>query len=114
VPQHIVAAVRGLAQGEKKWLSPRLARRAMSIERQTDAINQLENRRITPREREVLLLIAEGLSNQQIADRLHADRLHIAKNTVRSHVSSLYGKLNVNSRREALVWAWKHGLLREE
>jgi DNA-binding CsgD family transcriptional regulator len=29
-------------------------------------------------------------------------------------VSSLYGKLNVNSRREALVWAWKHGLLREE
>jgi DNA-binding NarL/FixJ family response regulator len=107
-PQHLIAAVRGLAQGEENWLSPRLARRAMTLERQNDAATQLDDRRVTPRERDVLRLIAKGLSNQQIADRLH-----IAKNTVRSHVSSLYKKLAVRSRREAMAWAWEHGLLRD-
>jgi DNA-binding NarL/FixJ family response regulator len=80
----------------------------MTLERQNDAATQLDDRRVTPRERDVLRLIAKGLSNQQIADRLH-----IAKNTVRSHVSSLYKKLAVRSRREAMAWAWEHGLLRD-
>lgn len=108
-PQHLVSAVRGLAQGQENWFSPRLARRAMTLERRTDAPDQLDDRHVTPREREVLCLIAEGLSNQQIAERLH-----IAKNTVRSHASSLYGKLGLQSRREVIAWAWEHGLLHKE
>ena len=55
---------------------------------------------LSPREREVLLLIAEGLSNSQIADRLS-----ISEKTVRNHVSNLFDKLGVWTRAQAIVFA---------
>lgn len=55
---------------------------------------------ITDREMEVLQLLAEGCSNQQIADRLY-----ISIHTVKSHVSNLLGKLNVDRRTEAVTHA---------
>ena len=108
-PQYLIAAIRGLAEGENNWLSPHLARRALSPGQRGEVADHLDDRRVTPRERDVLRLMAEGLSNQQIADRLH-----IAKNTVRSHISNLYKKLEVSSQREAIAWAWEHGLLHQE
>ncbi len=60
---------------------------------------------LSQREREVLTLMAEGLSNLQIAERLG-----IGEKTVKTHVSNVLGKLNVSDRTQAAVYAWKSGL----
>jgi len=58
---------------------------------------------LTARELEVLQLVARGWSNTRIADELG-----IVEGTVKQHVSSIYTKLNVRSRAEAVAWAWQH------
>ena len=60
---------------------------------------------LTPRERDVLHLISQGLSNQQIAEELV-----IALNTVKRHTSGIYGKLGVKSRTQAVAQAHQLGL----
>ncbi|WP_137805621.1 helix-turn-helix transcriptional regulator [Pseudomonas sp. G(2018)] len=60
---------------------------------------------LTVREREVLELICEGLADKEIAARLK-----LAPNTVRNHVATVYSKLDVHSRSEAIVWARDRGL----
>lgn len=64
---------------------------------------------LTPREREVLELIAQGLSNDQVADRLI-----ISPKTARNHVSRIYSKLQVNNRPQAIVLAREAGLSEHE
>ncbi|MFI6522722.1 ATP-binding protein [Spirillospora sp. NPDC050679] len=61
-------------------------------------------RPLTPREREIAALVAEGLSNRQIAERLV-----IAKRTVDSHVEHILAKLGAASRTQIAVWAERHG-----
>jgi two-component system nitrate/nitrite response regulator NarL len=60
---------------------------------------------LTPREREVTLLIEEGLSNKEIADRLH-----IELKTVKNHVSNILGKLQFDSRHEVARYAREQGI----
>ncbi|RMF47788.1 MAG: DNA-binding response regulator, partial [Anaerolineae bacterium] len=60
---------------------------------------------LTEREREILALIAQGLSNKQIAGRLY-----LAEGTVKNYVSSILDKLGVQDRTQAALWAQKHGL----
>jgi DNA-binding NarL/FixJ family response regulator len=60
---------------------------------------------LTPREEEVLRLMAKGYDNDRIATLLS-----ITKGTVRNHVSNLYSKLGAGSRAEAVAWAWMHGM----
>lgn len=63
-----------------------------------DALDQL-----TPREREVLLLVAEGCTNQEIADRLG-----INANTVSNgHAKSIYAKLQLRDRTQAAIYVWR-------
>ena len=62
---------------------------------------------LSPREREVLALLSEGLDNGQIGERLS-----ISEKTVRNHVSSVYDKLGVWSRAQAVVFAREHGFRR--
>ncbi|MHB0884269.1 MAG: LuxR C-terminal-related transcriptional regulator [Bacillota bacterium] len=62
---------------------------------------------LTPREREVLVLVARGLTNQEIADRLF-----ISEKTVRNHISNLLRKLRLKHRTQAAVHAIKAGLVR--
>lgn len=59
----------------------------------------------TPREMEVLMLIGEGKSNQDIADELF-----IGIKTVKTHVSNVLSKLDVDDRTQAAIYAYKHGI----
>jgi DNA-binding CsgD family transcriptional regulator len=61
---------------------------------------------LTARQMAVLVLLAEGLNNNEIAERLT-----ISPRTVEHHVTAVFTKLNVNSRQEALALAWEHNLL---
>jgi DNA-binding NarL/FixJ family response regulator len=60
---------------------------------------------LTPREREVVLLVCEGLRNKQIADRLF-----ISNTTVRHHLTSIFSKLGISDRLELVIFAYRHGL----
>jgi PAS domain S-box-containing protein len=60
---------------------------------------------LTPREREVLELICEGLDDRQIGERLQ-----VSANTVRNHVTRVYAKIGVNKRGAAMVWARERGV----
>lgn len=61
---------------------------------------------LTAREREVVTLLAQGLSNKSIASALH-----VSKRTVDAHLGHLYTKLDVSSRAELVAWAARHGLI---
>ena len=64
---------------------------------------------LTDRERDVLGLICRGLTDNQIAAKLH-----LARNTVRNHISAIYAKVDVHTRSAAVVWARERGFTGEE
>jgi two-component system nitrate/nitrite response regulator NarL len=105
----ILDATRRLAAGET-LLSPqelmellRLAGRSREVEREA----RMSIDQITPREREVLQKLAEGLSNKEIADGLH-----MSVDTERTHMMNILNKLGVHSRLQALLFAARHDLVR--
>lgn len=102
----LVHAVRAAARGQS-WLSPAVAqhivRRAIA---QPATSSESPSLPLTPREIEVLCLLAQGLDNAAIAQRLV-----LTKRTVQNHVSNIYGKLGVTSRTEAALLAIRHGLV---
>ncbi len=102
----LVSAVRAVARGES-WLSPSVARqvvsRAVGSAPTTAATSTLP---LTPREMQVLCLLAQGLDNMTIAQRLV-----VTTRTVQNHVSTIYSKLGVTSRTEAALIAIRHGLV---
>jgi NarL family two-component system response regulator LiaR len=63
---------------------------------------------LSQREHEVLLLVAKGLNNAEIAEKLF-----ITVKTVRSHVSNILSKLQVRDRTQAAVFAWQQGIISE-
>jgi two-component system, NarL family, response regulator DevR len=98
----VTAAVRAAAAGESVISPEMLARLLPRFGRSSPhAVDEL-----TEREREVLALVAEGLSNAAIAQRLI-----VSVHTVRNHIASLSGKLGAHSKLEALSIAVRRGLL---
>jgi NarL family two-component system response regulator LiaR len=96
--------LRKAARGEAV-LHPRVAAKLMETLRRGAEPGSEVLESLSTREREVLTLMAEGLSNLQIAERLG-----IGEKTVKTHVSNVLSKLNVNDRTQAAVYAWKSGL----
>jgi NarL family two-component system response regulator LiaR len=107
-PDEIAEAVRAAARGEAK-VHPRVAARLIRHVRGADAgaINPFTD--LTEREQEVLRLIAQGLSNAEIAARLS-----ISEKTVKAHVSNVLSKLYLADRTQAAVFAWREGFMRRE
>jgi len=98
--QDLVGAVRRVAQGES-LIDPSLMVRVLERVRNGDrARDELSD--LTDREREILGLIAEGLTNRQIGERLF-----LAEKTVKNYVSSMLGKLGLERRTQAAVLASK-------
>ena len=88
--------------------------RVLEPEVTTKMMEQLSNRNrhvlheeLTNREQEIILLIAQGMSNQEIADELF-----ITLKTVKTHVSNILAKLEVEDRTQAAIYAFKHGLIK--
>ncbi|GAB6442544.1 response regulator transcription factor [Bacillus cereus] len=98
----IADAVRATYDGETV-LEPKVTGKMMSRMRQKK--EQPLHDDLTEREFEILLLIAEGKSNQEIADELF-----IALKTVKTHVSNILNKLNVIDRTQAVIYAFRHQL----
>jgi DNA-binding NarL/FixJ family response regulator len=98
------AAVERAAQGEVPC-SPRVARallrRVRSVAASGDGETSAEMPRLTARELEIVALIAQGLSNKEIATRLTIERA-----TVKNHVHNILGKLGVNDRTAAVDRVW--------
>jgi DNA-binding NarL/FixJ family response regulator len=107
-PEELIAAVHTIAAGDA-LLSPAITRtvidRAGAQTATGDASGELEE--LTPREREVLALVAQGLSNGEIASTLV-----IEESTVKTHVKHVLGKLGLRDRVQAVIFAYESGLAR--
>jgi DNA-binding NarL/FixJ family response regulator len=110
-PEELLAAVRAVAAGQG-LVSPDMTLRMLGgfaaavpgppgpdVQRRVDAL--------TAREREVLVLLARGMSNAEIADRAH-----VAEATAKTHVARVLAKLGLRDRVQAVVFAYENGLVR--
>lgn len=103
-PQELLKAIREVDRGESS-LHPTIARKLIrELNRPPENLPPTEEP-LTEREVEVLSLVARGLSNQEIADRLV-----VGERTVRTHVSNILGKLHLANRTQAALYAVREGL----
>jgi len=107
-PEELIRAIRLIAAGEA-LLDPAVTLRVIEEFSRTPerAPEPAEVGRLTDREREVLLLVARGLSNAEIAAGLL-----VSEATVKSHVARLLAKLHLRDRAQAIVFAYENGLVR--
>jgi NarL family two-component system response regulator LiaR len=106
-PEELVRAVRQVYRGEPA-LHPTIARKLLQEVAQPADL-QPAPEALTARELAVLRIIAQGLSNQEIADELK-----VSEATVRAHVSRILGKLHLASRTQAALYAVREGLTSED
>jgi DNA-binding NarL/FixJ family response regulator len=105
-PDDLVGAVRAAYRGEAR-LHPDIARKLMEqVAHQTSQHREPYKEDLTERELEVIRLVAEGLSNQEIAGKLT-----ISEKTVKTHISNILGKLALSDRTQLAIYAIKHGLV---
>lgn len=104
---HLLKAIRDVYRGET-YIQPNLSGKLI---KDFDRLNyysirkQFEQHNLTPREIEVLLLIADGKNNKEIANELY-----ISEKTVKNHVSNIFKKLDVNDRTQAAIYVLKNHL----
>jgi DNA-binding NarL/FixJ family response regulator len=108
-PEELIAAVHAVAAGDS-LLSPSVTRRVidrMAQQPTPELADQARLDGLTPREREVLVLIARGLSNREIAGVLVVE-----ESTIRTHVKRILMKLHLRDRVQAVIFAYETGLNR--
>jgi DNA-binding NarL/FixJ family response regulator len=108
-PEELIAAVRTIAAGDS-LLSPSVTRRVidrMARQPTPGFADSAKLRDLTPREREVLELIARGLSNREIAAALVVE-----ESTIRTHVKRILMKLHLRDRVQAVIFAYEAGINR--
>ena len=106
-PEDLLAAIHTVAAGDS-LLSPSVTSRVIERMAQQPAPDTTRDARLaalTPREREVLELVARGLSNNEIAATLV-----IEESTVKTHTKRIIAKLGVRDRVQAVIFAYEHGL----
>lgn len=106
-PRHkVVEAMRGTVLG-KTYVDPMVAGKLLDevvSQKEAPSTSRIDAK-LTDREGDVLRLLAQGMTNADIADALH-----LAEGTVRNHVSAIFSKLDVQDRTQAAVIAIRHGL----
>jgi DNA-binding NarL/FixJ family response regulator len=108
-PEDLIAAVRTVAAGDG-LLSPSVTRRVidrMAQQPMPELADQAKLDGLTPRERDVLERVAQGLSNREIAAALHVE-----ESTIRTHVKRILAKLGLRDRIQAVIFAYEIGINR--
>ena len=107
-PSDLEAAVRTVHRGGSV-LGPAVASRVIDQATSTRPADDDRLAQLTPRERDVIGLLSQGMSNRQIADALY-----VAEKTVKTHMSSILTKLRVTDRTQAALYAARHGVTAPE
>ncbi len=104
--EQLIAAVKGTIEG-RTHIDPNVAGKLFAqVAMNTTPANTTVADALSERERDVLCLLARGMNNTDIAERLH-----LSEGTVRNYVSSILEKLGVSDRTQAAVLALRHGLI---
>ncbi|WP_103336905.1 response regulator [Amycolatopsis sp. CA-126428] len=106
--EEMLVAIRGVLRGDS-MVSPSVTRRLLDryLADERDPVDVARLGVLTEREKDVLGLIARGLSNSEIAAKLY-----IGETTVKTHVGRVFGKLRLRDRVHAVVFAYESGLVR--
>lgn len=108
-PEELLTAIRVVASGDAV-VAPRITRRLLDRfagQLTAASVAGPDTAGLTEREQQVLRLVAQGLSNAEIAERLT-----VAEATVKTHVGRILSKLGLRDRVQAVVWAYETGLVR--
>jgi two-component system NarL family response regulator len=107
--EEVASAIRAVVTGQS-LISPSMASKLLneftSLAKRAEERQSVPTPRLTDRELEVLKLVAQGMSNREIAGELY-----ISENTVKNHVRNILEKLHLHSRMEAVVYAVREKLL---
>jgi len=104
----IVAAIQRTAKGETA-VSAQVTETLYRVVQHGTPKDSTLAEKLSEREREILSLLANGLSNAEIAERMH-----LAEGTIRNYVSTIFTKLDVSDRTQAAAIAWRHGLVQSD
>jgi len=90
---------------DTSWFSRTVVERLAGLRQSSrGASSSVSLKDLTEREEQILALICDGCSDKEMSDRLH-----LSKHTIRNHIASLYGKIGVNRRTAAVIWARERG-----
>ncbi len=112
-PDDLIQALYDAYRGEVQ-LHPKAAQKLMSAVSKSEYISSSQTAKqdlddLTDREQDVMQLIADGKTNQEIADKLV-----ISESTVKTHVGNILSKLHLKDRTQIAIYALKHGILNDE
>jgi DNA-binding NarL/FixJ family response regulator len=103
--EQLVGAVRSVAAGDA-LIDPAITRRLIAQAARPEPADPPQLARLTPRERDVLRLVAQGLSNAEIASDLVVE-----ESTIKTHVGRILMKLDLRDRVQAVVWSYENGVV---
>ena len=107
-PPELAKAIQAVHSGETH-LHPEITKKLMNQFVSPKSDIEITPDELTPREMEVLQLIAQGLSNKELANKLT-----ISEKTVKTHLSSIFSKLHLSDRTQAAIYALKHNLVPDD